>query len=99
MPTNKITIGSKAQVAHGTAHKTPGGLTKKDIIKRKGRWVSKAKHEAGKKAYKNLLKSGNAWTIPKGSNRPVPLGGLRKKTTTKKKTATKRRSPLSMFRF
>jgi hypothetical protein len=52
-------VGTKAQVYHGTAKHTSGGLTKKDLIKtKKGRIVSRKKHAAGKKALKNLLKAG-----------------------------------------
>jgi hypothetical protein len=55
----KITTGTKAQVFHGTAKHTSGGLTKKDLMKtRKGRIVSKKKHAAGKKAIKQLKKLG-----------------------------------------
>jgi hypothetical protein len=51
-------VGSKAQVWHGTAHHTKGGLTKKDLMKHKGRIVSKRKHALGKKAFKKLVKAG-----------------------------------------
>ena len=54
----KVTIGSKAQVFHGTAHHTSGGLTKKDLMKHKGRIVSRKKHAAGRKALANLKKAG-----------------------------------------
>lgn len=55
----KVTVGSKAQVYHGTAKHTSGGLTKKDLMKtKKGRIVSRRKHAAGKKALKNLRKAG-----------------------------------------
>ena len=55
----KMTVGSKAQVWHGTAKHTSGGLTKKDLMKNKhGRIVSRAKHSLGKKALKNLVKAG-----------------------------------------
>jgi hypothetical protein len=47
-------VGSKAQVFHGTAKHTPGGLTKKDLMKHKGRIISRKKHAAGKKAIKHL---------------------------------------------
>ena len=51
--------GTKAQVWHGTARHTSGGLTKKDLMKtKKGRIVSRKKHAAGKKALKNLVKAG-----------------------------------------
>ena len=43
-------IGSRAQVMHGTAHHTPGGLTKSDLKYNKwGRIVSKAKSAKAKK--------------------------------------------------
>ena len=52
-------VGTKAQVWHGTARHTSGGLTRKDLMKtRKGRIVSKKKHAAGKKALKQLRKAG-----------------------------------------
>ena len=51
-------VGSKAQVWHGTARHTSGGLTKKDLMKHKGRIISKRKHALGKKALKNLGKAG-----------------------------------------
>jgi len=50
--------GSKAQVFHGTARRTPGGLTKKDLMKRNGRIISKKKHFAGKKSIKHLFALG-----------------------------------------
>ena len=44
-------VGTKAQVYHGTARHTSGGLTRKDLMKtKKGRIVSRKKHAAGKKA-------------------------------------------------
>jgi len=47
---HKQTIGSRAQVMHGTAHHTSGGLTKKDLKMNKwGRIVSKAKSMKAKK--------------------------------------------------
>jgi len=53
------TIGSKAQVWHGTAKKTSGGLTKSDLMKNKhGRIVSRRKHTMGKKSIKHLKKLG-----------------------------------------
>ncbi len=52
-------VGTKAQVWHGTAKHTSGGLTKKDLMKtKKGRIVSKKKHAAGQKAIKQLKKAG-----------------------------------------
>ena len=51
--------GSKAEVYHGSAKHTSGGLTKKDLMKTKrGRIVSRKKHAAGQKAIKKLRKLG-----------------------------------------
>ena len=53
------TIGSKAQVFHGTAHHTVGGLTRKDLMQNKrGKIMSKKQHAAGKKAITRLRKAG-----------------------------------------
>lgn len=60
----KQTVGSKAQVYHGTAKQTPGGLTKKNLVKSKGRIKSKRKVAMGKKAIKHLKKLG--FTAKKG---------------------------------
>ena len=52
-------VGTKAQVFHGTAKHTSGGLTRKDLMKtKKGRIVSRRKHAAGKKALSRLRKAG-----------------------------------------
>ena len=54
-----MTVGSKAQVFHGSAKHTSGGLTRKDLMKTKaGRIVSRKKHAAGLKAIKKLKKLG-----------------------------------------
>ncbi len=54
----KKAVGSKAQVWHGTADHTVGGLKKSDLMKHKGRIVSRRKHALGKKAFKRLVKAG-----------------------------------------
>jgi hypothetical protein len=52
-------VGTKAQVWHGTAKHTSGGLTRKDLMKtKKGRIVSRKKHAAGKRALSRLRKAG-----------------------------------------
>jgi len=52
------TFGSRAEVFHGNAKKTSGGLTKKDLIKNKhGEIVSRKKHLTAKKE-KRLEKHG-----------------------------------------
>lgn len=59
-------VGSKAQVFHGTAKHTSGGLTKKDLVQNKhGRIVSRRKMMAGKKALKYLTRKG--YKAKKGS--------------------------------
>jgi hypothetical protein len=51
--------GTKAEVWHGTAKHTSGGLKKSDLMKTKrGRIVSKRKHAAGQKAIAKLRKMG-----------------------------------------
>jgi hypothetical protein len=54
----KELFGSRAQVHNGTAYKTTGGLTKKDLVMNKwGRIVSEKKHKTAKKE-KRLQKYG-----------------------------------------
>ena len=51
-------LGSRAQIWHGTAYKTAGGLTKSDLhMNKHGRIVSKKKHQTAKKE-KRLEKAG-----------------------------------------
>ena len=53
-----MTVGSRAQVFHGNADETSGGLEKKDLMKNKhGRIVSVRKHKTAKKE-KRLEKAG-----------------------------------------
>jgi hypothetical protein len=53
------TTGTRAQVWHGSAKKTSGGLTKDKLMMNKhGRIVSKKKHASGKKTIKHLRKLG-----------------------------------------
>ena len=56
--THQQTIGTRAQVWHGTAKKTSGGLTKAALMMNKhGRIVSRKKHNTAKKE-KRLVKAG-----------------------------------------
>jgi hypothetical protein len=68
-----MTVGSKAQVFHGTADKTAGGLTKSDLMMTKrGRIVSRAQHAAGLKAIARLRASGKMakpFTAKKGKSK------------------------------
>ena len=58
--TRKVnSVGSKAMGWHGSAKHTPGGLTKKDLMKtKKGRIVSRKKHAIGVRRIKTLRKLG-----------------------------------------
>jgi hypothetical protein len=54
----EILCGSRAQVVHGTAYKTSGGLIKDKLLQNKnGRIVSRKKHNTAKKE-KRLVKAG-----------------------------------------
>lgn len=55
---HKKRVGSRAEVWHGTARQTSGGLRKADLMKNKsGRLVSRKKHAQGREAFsKNKLK-------------------------------------------
>lgn len=54
----EMLVGSRAQVFHGTAYKTAGDLTKKDLMMNKrGRIVSVKKHSTAKKE-RRLEKAG-----------------------------------------
>ena len=54
----KELIGSRQQVWHGTAYKTPGGLIRSQLMMNKhGRIVSATKHKTAKKE-KRLEKAG-----------------------------------------
>lgn len=71
-------VGTRAQVWHGTAYKTSGGLTKTNIMKNKsGRIVSKSKHMSAKKD-KRLIKAG--FGTKKGKFGFVRLNGTGKRS-------------------
>ena len=75
--TYEMLIGSRAQVWHGTAFKTNGGLTKKNLMQNKaGRVVSKAKHATAKKEMR-LVKAG--YGTKKGKFGFVKLSGKSRK--------------------
>jgi hypothetical protein len=84
------TIGSRAEVWHGSAKKTSGGLTKSDLIKNKhGRIVSKKKHSTAKKE-KRLVKAG--YGTKKGKFGYVMKNG---KTSSKKSRSRKHRGGMN----
>lgn len=72
------TVGTRAQVWHGTAKKTSGGLTKPRLMKNKaGRIVSRAKHNSAKKEMR-LVKYG--YGTKKGEFGMVKLGSRKRKS-------------------
>ena len=72
------TIGSRAQVWHGTSKKTSGGLMKKDLMMNKsGRIVSRAKHNTAKKEMR-LLKYG--YGTKKGKFGFVKVGSRKRRS-------------------
>tara|TARA_Y100000780_G_C13691741_1_gene419834 strand:- start:4514 stop:4867 length:354 start_codon:yes stop_codon:yes gene_type:complete len=84
--------GSRAQVWHGTAYKTAGGLLKHDLLQNKhGEIVSKKKHNTAKRE-KRLEKAGYTTQkgkfgaikiddseMPRGKSRGKKRGGTRHK--------------------
>jgi len=46
-------VGSRAEVFHGNADETSGGLEKKDLMMKDGRIISKAASKAAKKSLKS----------------------------------------------
>jgi hypothetical protein len=79
-----MTVGSRAQVFHGNADETSGGLEKKDLMKNKhGRIVSVRKHKTAKKE-KRLEKAG--YFTKKGE-----FGAFKKETKTRKNKSRKQK--------
>lgn len=82
---HEMLVGSRAQVWHGTAYKTSGGLKKSDLLMNKnGRIVSKSKHNTAKKE-KRLEKAG--YYAQKGK-----FGAIRKSQHNKKHRKTSKNS-------
>jgi hypothetical protein len=78
----EMLIGTRAQVWHGTALKTSGGLKKSDLFKNKaGRIVSKSKHASAKRENR-LVKNG--YGTKKGKFGFVRLNGTSKRGKSKK---------------
>jgi hypothetical protein len=79
----EVLEGSRAQVWHGTAYKTSGGLTKSNLLMNKsGRVVSKSKYLSAKRE-KRLLKAG--FFTQKGK-----FGFVRRGATRRRGRSTKR---------
>jgi hypothetical protein len=79
-----LTFGSRAEVWHGNAKKTTGGLSKNDLIKNKhGEIVSKKKHITAKRE-KRLEKAG--YFTQKGKFGYVKKDGKSKRKSRKSKS-------------
>ena len=78
--------GSRAQVWHGTAYKTAGGLKKVDLKMHNGRLVSKKKSELAK-SQKHL----KGHLQPKGSGVFGTVTKKSKKRGTRKRKGTRRK--------
>ena len=80
--TYDLLIGTRAQVWHGTAYKTSGGLTHSHLMKNKsGHIVSKSKHISAKKNNRlvkagYLTKKGHFGFIKKGKKSRKMRGGM-----------------------
>jgi len=89
-PTMKV--GSKAQVFHGTAERTVGGLRKADLMQTAaGRIVSKKQHEQGKKAINRLRAAG--YVAKKGEFKLFTKKASSKKANSPKPNSKKANSP------
>lgn len=83
----KMTVGSRAQVFHGTAKRTSGGLVKKDLCRNKhGRIVSCKKQKLAR-SQKNLGKH----LRRKGSKGFGPATAKKSKVARRNKTSKRRR--------
>ena len=90
----ELLTGSRAQVMHGTAHKTSGGLIKSKLMQNKnGRIVSRLKHNTAKK--ENRLRK-HGWTFKKGKFGAVRIGKStrrrRRKSTSGRKVKRNKRT-------
>ena len=82
-----MVVGSRAQVMHGTADKTSGGLTKNDLKYNKNRKIVSKKASARAKRENRLAKAG--YKTKKGVFGAFKNG---KKISKKRSTRRKRRS-------
>lgn len=83
-------VGSKLLVWRGEARHTSGGLTKKHLMRHKGRIISRRQHAAGKKAIKHLFAAG--YKPKKGTFKLFHKGDAKKSEKKSKKRSTRRRS-------
>jgi len=82
-------IGSRAQVHHGTAYKTSGGLVKPKLMMNKnGRIVSRKKHATAKRE-KRLEKAG--FFAKKGTFGAINKNGKGTRKSTRRRRSRRRR--------
>lgn len=93
MPEKVKTVGSRAEVMHGTAKRTSGGLTKSDLkYNKRGLIVSRKKSELGKRVgLKRLHDAG--YTTKKGQFGVFKDGKPLTKSHKKHSKSPKRKSP------
>jgi hypothetical protein len=78
-------VGSRAEVWHGTAHHTTGGLKKADLMKNKrGELVSRKKHAMGQKMYKKN-------PVLKEMSKKMKSKWSKKRSTSRKRKSTHKR--------
>ena len=83
-------VGSRAEVFHGTAKKTAGGLTKNDLFRGKDGRIKSKRASALAKKNNQLEKAG--WGVKKGEFGAVRLGEGDAKSTRRSATRSPRRS-------
>ena len=89
--TFKALVGKRAQVWHGTAFKTSGGLEKKDLLMNKnGRVVSLSKHKHEKKVDRLGELGIKAVKGKFGPTKKAMSKGSKKKRRTRKRSRSKK---------
>ena len=87
----EMLVGSRAQVVHGPAYKTTGGLKKDSLLQNKnGRIVSKSKHHSAKKE-KRLVKAG--YVTKKGKFGFIKIGSKSRRSRSNKRGGISASSP------
>lgn len=94
MSDKKVAVGSRAQVMHGTADHTSGGLKKSDLkYNEYGKIVSKAASAAGRKAYaRNKDKMATPYGRKRTSSKRRSSRRSSKRRSSKRKLSRRRSS-------
>lgn len=81
--------GSRAQVGHGTAYKTTGGLTRSKLKfnPKTNRWVSLRKHKWGKTEGKQQFARAGYALFSKGAPGVVRTIGTKRRSSTRRRRA------------